>query len=157
MALVRILLVAGLLVVLGACASEDRAVPAPSPGPASSPSAGPSQRDPSEGGAPGRGSTGRGDDETCAQVRAGIEAFNQGDYDETVARFEEAVPLADAAQDDSASASLLAQAVHYYADLAPADYAEASRSSDDFEKYKQITLSLCADGLEPPSDPGVPA
>ncbi len=50
---------------------------------------------------------------------AGIDAFNAGDLDETVAAFERAVPLAeeeDAAAGTRASADLL-EAVRYYAEL----------------------------------------
>lgn len=149
----RISVVAALLVLLGACSSAGEAGQNGRAPRADSPtSAAPSL--PSDA-APG--TAGDADAETCAQVRAGIEAFNRGDYEETVARFEEAVPLALAARDDSASGALLAEAVQYYADLPPQDYPEASRSSDDFAKYKQITLGLCADGPPSSEDPGVPA
>lgn len=100
------------------------------------------------------------DSPVCAFVRAGIDAFNQGDYEETVALFAEALPLADAAAnepDAPASSELLAGAVRYYAELAPAEYADAAQGDADFETNKQITLGLCVSEetpLAPPSDGG---
>lgn len=104
----------------------------------------------------------------CDEVRAGIAAFNDRDYDETVARFEAAVPLARraAATDQSLAATALLDAVTYYAELAPADYLPASASSAEFERNKQITLGLCGDGALPdspdapvasPTEQGIPA
>lgn len=43
--------------------------------------------------------------EACEQVRTSIAAFNVGQYDETVARFEEALPLAEEQDDGSVPAS----------------------------------------------------
>lgn len=81
----------------------------------------------------------------CAEVRAGVDAFNQGDLAKTVEHFQRAVPLAaaEARADDSEAARLLVEAVTYYAELAPDDYPESARSSSEFAKYKQITLSQC--------------
>lgn len=83
--------------------------------------------------------------EACAEVRAGIDAFNEGDFTETVARFEAALPLAEehAEQEDSERADLLLEAVRWYAELPPEDYPRASRSSEDFARYKAITLAQC--------------
>ena len=83
------------------------------------------------------------DSEACDEVRAGIDAFNQGDFEGTVEHFEAAVPLAEARDDGSQAAGDLVDAVHYYADLAPEDYSEAAASSPDFLKYKNITLGQC--------------
>lgn len=99
----------------------------------------------------------------CAEVRAGIAAFNDGDYDETVARFRDAVPLAETEAEeadagaDADAAELLLEAVEYYADLAPEDYLESSQTSPDFERYKQITLGQCVADEPPASEepPGV--
>lgn len=79
----------------------------------------------------------------CAEVRAGIAAFNEGDFDETVARFVDAVPLAQAQLDGSERAAQLLEAVRWYAALPPEDYAEAAVSSQEFQVYKAITLTQC--------------
>ena len=91
--------------------------------------------------------------DACDQVRAGIDAFNEGDYDKTVELFRKALPLAQdqAEEDDSTEASDLVEAVKYYADLDPADYPESARTSDDFAKYKAITLGQCVP-VEQPDD-----
>lgn|GEM_PF-3557596 len=92
----------------------------------------------------------------CDLVVAGIEAFNRGEPQETVARFEEAVPLAEAedeAAGTQASADLL-EAVQYYAELPAEDYLAASAGSPDFARYKAITLGLCGSGE--PQVPGQP-
>ncbi|MCY7395985.1 MAG: hypothetical protein LH468_07510 [Nocardioides sp.] len=138
------------LLVLGACSAQDETVSTPPP---------PARPAPTP---PGDGETDASGSATCERVRAGIDAFNAGDYDETVARFAEAVPLAQAAEDDSAPGALLAEAVRYYADLAPGDYLAASQSSEEFERYKQVTLGLCVSDTAPlqapsPQEPGVPA
>ena len=134
-----VLLAAG----LGACAS----VEAGTVGNASMLSPPPGQ-------APESGTSG---DTACDEVAAGIEAFNAGDLDETVASFERALPLAeaeDAVTDSRASADLL-EAVRYYAELAPQDYPAASVSSPDFARYKAITLGQClSDQPSAPDDDG---
>ncbi|WP_323794043.1 hypothetical protein [Nocardioides sp.] len=84
----------------------------------------------------------------CDEVVAGIEAFNRGDFEETVNRFERALPLAQA-EDDAAGTRLTAgllEAVEYYAALPPGDYLAASVGSPDFARYKAITLGLCGSG-----------
>jgi hypothetical protein len=97
----------------------------------------------------------------CVEVRAGIDAFNAGDFDGTVQHFRTALPLArrQAAADSSASARDLLAAVRYYAELAPGDYLTSSATSPDFAKYKAITLGQCEGaGVQPvaPSEsPGV--
>lgn len=95
--------------------------------------------------------------DACAEVRDGIDAFNLGDYDETVDHFRDAEPLAEAqlAADDSQAATDLLEAVRYYANLPADEYPEAARSSADFEKYKRITLGQCVPIGEPETDPPV--
>lgn len=92
----------------------------------------------------------------CEGVRAGIAAFNEQDYAGTVEEFADAEEPAKAfaAKTDSNNAEDLLEAVTYYAELAPDDYAEAARSSKDFAKYKAITLGQCTDGkpLDQPTD-----
>lgn len=87
----------------------------------------------------------------CAEVRAGIDAFNAGDFDLTVEHFEKAVPLAQDQLDGSAAADDLLEAVTWYAQLPPDDYLDASTGSPDFARYKAITLGQC---VSPGSDPG---
>jgi hypothetical protein len=96
------------------------------------------------------------DSAACEEVRNGIDAFNRGEYDETVERFEEALLLAQSQDDGSARAGRLVEAVRYYAELDADEYLEAARSSPDFAKYKAITLGQCASGDgEAPESPGV--
>ena len=92
--------------------------------------------------------------QACDEVRAGIDAFNDGDYPTTVDHFRKAVPLAvaQAKKDDSQKASDLVEAIKYYADLDPQDYPDAARSSADFAKYKAITLGQCVPVGEPSPD-----
>ncbi|CAN5661317.1 hypothetical protein BH11ACT8_BH11ACT8_12520 [soil metagenome] len=92
----------------------------------------------------------------CAEVVAGIAAFNAGDFEGTVQHFEAAVPLAEAEPEanPSAAADDLLESVRYYADLPPEDYPEASLTSPDFATYKAITLGQCASDGPPPSDDG---
>ena len=92
--------------------------------------------------------------EACEEVRAGIDAFNEGDYATTVARFRKAIPLAQdqADADDSQRSDDLLEAVRYYADLDPADYPESARSSEEFAKYKAITLGQCVPVEQPGDD-----
>lgn len=140
---VRIFVVVLLLALLGACSSDEQSAPTPDPLPSTTPGTSPDAAS----------------SETCQEVRAGIDAFNLADYTETVARFRAAVPLAEAADDGTAATAALLAAVRYYAELDPADYPESSRSSADFEKYKQITLGQCAspDGTVTPQEPGIEA
>lgn len=96
------------------------------------------------------------DSEACQEVRTGIDAFNVGEFDETVAHFEEALALAEEQDDGSAAAGQLVEAVRYYAELAAEDYPEAARSSPEFAKYKAITLGQCVSGVDESSEsPGV--
>ena len=94
------------------------------------------------------------DSPACTEVRAGIDAFNQGDFEGTVEHFEDALPLAEEQDDGSEPAGDLVDAVRYYADLAPADYPEAARSSQEFLKYKNITLGQCRPVGDESDDPG---
>lgn len=96
------------------------------------------------------------DSEACTEVRAGIDAFNVGEFDETVDHFQTALPLAEEQDDGSLQASQLIEAVRYYAELDAELYPEASQSSPEFAKSKAITLGQCvaADG-ETPEPPGV--
>lgn len=92
----------------------------------------------------------------CDEVVAGIDDFNAGDFEGTVAHFEAAVPLAEneAEANPGQAADDLLEAVRYYADLAPDDYTQASVSSSEFAKYKAITLEQCASGGSPQDDDG---
>lgn len=95
------------------------------------------------------------DSEACAEVRSGIDAFNDGRFDETVEHFQKALPLAEEQDDGSVPAGQLVEAVRYYAELEPDRYSEAARSSPDFLKYKNITLGQCvADDEGTPDSPG---
>jgi hypothetical protein len=138
----RTLTVVLLLVLAGACSTgtstDKQATSRPSG--AASPSAGPSDGSSSD---------------ACSEVRAGIDAFNQGDFDSTVSHFRKAVPLAEAAaaRTESPEADLLVKAVRYYADLAPSDYPASSRSSREFATYKAITLGQCEGAGQEPSTP----
>ncbi|MGA8987165.1 hypothetical protein [Aeromicrobium sp.] len=83
---------------------------------------------------------------TCAEVRKGIDLFNQKDYAGTVASFKKARITATvyATISDEPEADALLDAVEYYANLAPADYPEAARTSASFARNKAITLNQCA-------------
>lgn len=132
-----------LLIALSACGlggpSGDGASPSPE-AQSRPPSASPPGADESDPKAPPRD-----EPSSCAEVRAGIDAFNQGDLEETVSRFKDALPLAEAAAEEEPSrmADDLLEAVEYYAELPAEDY-PAAVETPDFEKYKQITLSQCA-------------
>ena len=147
----RLLVALVLLLALSACSSGNDAPKAePKRAPSSSPSA-PDRADAS------------GTD-ACAEVRAGIDAFNTGDFAATVGHFKLALPLAraQADSDSSQAADDLVESVRYYAELAPEDYAESARSSPDFVKYKTITLGQCVTPTTPLEDgpsgsPGVTA
>ena len=80
------------------------------------------------------------DSEACEEVRLGIDAFNVGEFAETVEHFEKALPLAEEQDDGSAQAGELVEAVSYYAELDAEDYPEASLTSPEFAKSKAITL-----------------
>jgi hypothetical protein len=94
------------------------------------------------------------DSPACTEVRAGIDAFNHGDFDETVEHFEAAVPLAEAQDDGSETAGDLVDAVRYYAELDAERYLDASRSSPQFAMYKAITLGQCRPAGDESDDPG---
>ena len=81
--------------------------------------------------------------EACDEVRAGIDAFNVGELDETVKHFQAAVPLTEEQDDGSVLASQLIEAVRYYAELDAELYPAAAESSPEFAKYKAITLGQC--------------
>ena len=110
---------------------------------------------------PGRGEVDLASTEVCDVVRQGIDAFNLGDLDGTIERFEAAVPLAESLADDEPSddTDLLLRAVRYYAGLAADDYVEASQTSPEFLLYKEFTLTRCAYEGPPTeaTDPAVPA
>lgn len=93
--------------------------------------------------------------QTCEEVRAGIDEFNVGDYAGTVHHFEMARATAKiyATVSDRPEADALLDAVEYYADLDPADYPEAARSSEHFARNKAITLGQCATDA-PGEEPG---
>lgn len=146
-----------LLALLVGCSDDDpagdgaaaRADATSSPTPAPSDPGTPSGGDdgaPSQDAAPAPGDPDAAVPGACRQVVLGIDAFNLGDYEETVRRFEQAVPLAREAVDDdpTTEAADLLEAVEYYAELAPGDYLEAAATSPDFARYKEITLGQCA-------------
>jgi hypothetical protein len=83
---------------------------------------------------------------TCAEVRAGIDEFNRQDYAATVDHFEKARTTARiyARVDDEPEADALLDAVEYYANLAPEQYPDAARTSENFARNKAITLGQCA-------------
>lgn len=98
--------------------------------------------------------------EVCALVRAGVDAFNLGDIEGTLAEFEKAVPLAEQLAEDepSTDADILLEAVRYYAAIPADEYVEASQTSEEFLRYKEFTLGECqAGGPTAPEDTGVPA
>ncbi|MCW2830893.1 MAG: hypothetical protein JWP31_1585 [Aeromicrobium sp.] len=90
--------------------------------------------------------------QTCVEVRAGIDDFNREDYAGTVEHFEKAtIPARVYAKVNTApAADALLDAVEYYADLEPADYPDAARTSEDFARNKAITLKQCASGDDSP-------
>ncbi len=95
------------------------------------------------------------DSEACDEVRTGIDAFNEGDYDGTVEHFRAALPLAEERDDGSATARDFVEAVRYYAELDAEQYPEAAATSADFAKYKAITLGQCRPaGSETTESPG---
>lgn len=152
---------AGLLLAvmsLSACTTTDQAGPSvPSTRPSTEPSTTPTEPSDSPfslapGGPEVAASAG------CAEVRAGIDAFNNGDFEETVERFEAAVPLVEDQDNGSPAYDQLIEAVRWYADLPAHDYPEAAQSSADFQKYKAITLGQCVAGPgAESSQPGVEA
>lgn len=148
--ILAVALLLGLGLGLGAC-SAVRGSPAADPTrqPTSSPSAPDSAPD---SGVPAQPDA--SDTKACAEVRAGIDAFNATDYQGTVDRFRRAVPLAraQARSDPSRAADDLVAAVEYYAALPAEDY-PGSATSPEFAKYKAITLGQCMP-LGGPSDDG---
>ena len=95
---------------------------------------------------------------TCREVRAGIDEFNRDDYAGTVEHFEKAkVPAKVYAKvNEEPEADALLDAVEYYANLSPADYPEAARSSESFARNKTITLEQCASDDPIDATPGTP-
>ena len=95
---------------------------------------------------------------TCREVRAGIDEFNRDDYAGTVEHFEKAkVPAKVYAKvNEEPEADALLDAVEYYANLSPADYPEAARSSENFARNKVITLEQCASDDPIDATPGTP-
>jgi predicted small lipoprotein YifL len=90
---------------------------------------------------------------TCVEVRTGIDAFNQHDYDSTVTHFKKAEVFAKLyfKKAQGKGSSSLLQAVDYYAHLPAKSYPEAARTSTDFARFKAITLGQCepVDGPTP--------
>jgi hypothetical protein len=100
----------------------------------------------------------------CAEVRAGINEFNRGRYERTIAHFRVALRLAKQQfrTDPTGGAEDLVEAVTYYAELPAKDYPDSARSSTQFAKYKAITLGQCVSQTDPLEDgttesPGVTA
>ncbi|MCW2799541.1 MAG: hypothetical protein JWQ70_1013 [Aeromicrobium sp.] len=94
---------------------------------------------------------------TCVEVRAGIDAFNDHDYDATTRHFKKAEVFAKLyyKKAQGAGSSTLLQAVDYYAHLPAKAYPEAARSSVDFARFKAITLGQCEPVDGPTPDPQV--
>lgn len=92
---------------------------------------------------------------TCVEVRAGIDAFNNHDFQGTQAHFKRAEVFAKLyyKKAQGAGSSTLLQAVDYYAHLPPKAYPEAARSSADFARFKAITLGQCEPADGPTSAP----
>jgi hypothetical protein len=86
--------------------------------------------------------------ETCAEVRSGIDAFNEKNYTGTVDHFRKARPLARryAELSDDKKADDLLEAVEYYAYLPAEEYPRAFANSRRFLEYKKITLGQCETG-----------
>lgn len=149
------LALAPLLMLTVACGGEGSDTPEESrqvtilPSEPDSSQAAPDQS-PGSPGTPEQGTT------ACEEVVAGIADFNAGDFAGTVVHFEAAVPLAESEAEATPGqqADDLLEAVRYYAELAPEAYQEASLSSPEFAKYKEITLRQCASD-SPPDDGGV--
>ena len=85
---------------------------------------------------------------TCAEVRSGIDAFNEKDYDATVDHFEKATVFAKryAELSEEKKADDLLEAVEYYATLPAEDYRDAFANSPRFLRYKSVTLGQCDSG-----------
>lgn len=151
-----------LVVSVGACTPESDS---PKAEPKKAATSAPEPGVPGDTGSPGRPELSQPDmsaTPACAEVRAGIDDFNQGEFAGTVMHFRLALPLAEqqARSRPSRSARDLVDAVTYYAELAPEDYPQSAGSSMEFAKYKAITLGQCVAGTESgsePTDPGVPA
>ncbi len=86
--------------------------------------------------------------ETCAEVRSGIDAFNEKNYSGTVDHFMKARPLAKryAELSDDRKADDLLEAVEYYAHLPAEEYPRAFTNSRRFLEYKKTTLGQCKAG-----------
>ncbi|MDO9456265.1 hypothetical protein [Nocardioides sp.] len=99
--------------------------------------------------------------DVCGLVREGVDAFNVGDLEGTIAKFEEALPLAEDLADDKPSdeTRVLLDAIRYYAELPAEDYVEANQSAPDFQRFKAFTLTACAYEGPPAgaTDPAIPA
>ena len=96
----------------------------------------------------------------CDLVRRGVDAFNNGDVDETIERFQEAVPLAEelATEQPSADTERLRDAVEFYAEIPADEYVEANATDPTFADYRDFALVTCEyDGPLQPSDTGIPA
>jgi len=92
---------------------------------------------------------------TCVEVRAGIDAFNDHEYEATMQHFKKAEVFAKLyyrKAQGAGSASLL-QAVDYYAHLPAKAYPRAARSSSEFARFKDITLGQCEPVAAPTPDP----
>lgn len=136
-----------LMLGLSACATDEKA---PSAEPTKQPTSTPSAPGTPNGSGPLAAQPDASDTKACAEVRAGIDAFNARDYAGSIDRFRLAVPLARAQAQTTPSqgADDLVEAVKYYAGLAPDKYLE-SAASPEFLKYQVITLGQCMPVGEP--------
>ncbi|WP_370248362.1 hypothetical protein [Nocardioides sp.] len=132
------------LVFLGGCSGQDDGADAAPADPTVPTASEPAAPVPTAPGSPAPDAP-AGDPLPCPEVRAGIDAFNAGDLDETVARFVAAVPLAEEAYaaDPSPALEALLDAVRYYAALPAEQYLAASAGSPEFQVHKATTLTLC--------------
>lgn len=147
----RLILALLLMIGLSACSTGKEA---PRTAPSKQPTSTPSGSDD-----PFAAQPDASDTKACAQVRAGIDAFNVHDYKGSVDRFRLAVPLAQAQarSNPSRGANDLVEAVKYYAGIVPEDYLKAA-ATPQFVKYQVITLGQCGPGdASSGSSPGVTA
>ncbi|MDQ3157597.1 MAG: hypothetical protein M3Q98_12885, partial [Actinomycetota bacterium] len=110
-----------LLAVLAGCRSTDTAEPKDAP------------------------TTSSAREDTCSEVRAGVDAYNAKNLDEVQPHFVRARVFAKRYAKDSsgAEADELLEAIEFFVKVPPSDYSKDAESAELFQKYKQITLGYC--------------